>query len=109
MNNVHMVLLKNGLDAGQKEKMLNDIEKVDGVKWAMGLNSLVGPSVPEDMLPDEAVSMLKSGNYEIEFICSDYKTATAQVNQQIEEINNIVKSYSPDSMVIGESSPDKRP
>lgn len=103
MNNVHMILLKNGLGSEQKEQMLKDIEKVDGVKWAMGLSSFVGPSVPEDMLPDDIISMLKSENYEIEFICSDYKTATDEVNKQIEEINKIVKSYSPDSMVIGEA------
>lgn len=103
VNNVHMVLLNNGLSAGQKEAMLKDIEQVDGVKWAIGLNSLIGPAVPEDMLPEEAVGMLKSDNYEIEFICSDYKTATDEVNAQIDEINTIVKAYSPDSMVIGEA------
>lgn len=103
MNNVHMVLLNNGLSARQKEAMLKDIEQVDGVKWAIGLNSLIGPAVPEDMLPEEAVGMLKSDNYEIEFICSDYKTATDEVNAQIDEINTIVKAYSPDSMVIGEA------
>lgn len=103
MNNVHMVLLNNGLSARQKEAMLKDIEQVDGVKWAIGLNSLIGPAVPEDMLPEEAVGMLKSDNYEIEFICSDYKTATDEVNAQIDEINSIVKAYSPDSMVIGEA------
>ncbi len=103
MNNVHMVLLNSDLDAQQKEAMLKDIEQVDGVKWAIGLNSLIGPAVPEDMLPEDAVGMLKSDNYEIEFICSDYKTATDEVNAQIDEINTIVKAYSPDSMVIGEA------
>lgn len=103
MNNVHMVLLNNSLSARQKEAMLKDIEQVDGVKWAIGLNSLIGPAVPEDMLPEDAVGMLKSDNYEIEFICSDYKTATDEVNAQIDEINSIVKAYSPDSMVIGEA------
>ena len=103
MNTVHMVLLKNGMDASAKENMLDDIQKVDGVKWALGLNSIVGPAIPEDMLPEDAVSMLRSGNYEVEFICSDYKTATDEVNDQIDEINTIVKNYSPDSMVIGEA------
>ena len=103
MNSVHMVLLKNGLDAREKEALMTDIENVDGVKWVMGLNSLVGPAIPEDMLPDTAVSMLKSDNYELEFVCSDYKTATDEANRQIDEINQIVKACSPDSMVIGEA------
>ncbi|MDY3746279.1 MAG: MMPL family transporter [Lachnospiraceae bacterium] len=103
MNTVHMVLLENGMSAGEKEQMLRDIEQVDGVKWALGLNSLIGASVPEEMIPKSAVKMLKSDNYEIEFICSNYKTATEQVNQQIGQINDIVKTYSPNSMVIGEA------
>lgn len=103
MNTVHMVLLKNGMDAKDKEAMLSEIESVDGVKWALGLNTFVGPAIPEEMLPQDAVSMLKSGNYEVEFVCSDYKTATDEVNAQIDSIHKIVKRYSPDSMVIGEA------
>lgn len=103
MNNVHMVLLKNGLDAKDKSAMIKEIEKVDGVKWALGMDSIVGTAVPDSMIPNDVKSMLKSDNYELEFICSDYKTATPEVNAQIEAINNIVKSYSSDSMVIGEA------
>lgn len=103
MNNVHMVLLKNGLEAKDKEALLRQIEAVDGVKWALGLDSFIGPAIPESMIPEDLTDMLKSGNYEIQFICSDYKTATDEVNRQIEEINRIVKSYSSDSMVIGEA------
>lgn len=103
MNNVHMVLLKNGLDAKDKSAMIKEIEDVDGVKWALGMDSIVGTAVPDSMIPDDVKSMLKSDNYELEFICSDYKTATPEVNAQIDTINNIVKSYSSDSMVIGEA------
>lgn len=103
MNNVHMVLLKNGLDAKDKSAMIKEIEQVDGVKWALGLDSVVGTAVPDSMIPDDVKSMLKSDNYELEFICSDYKTATPKVDAQIEAINNIVKSYSKESMVIGEA------
>ena len=103
MNNVHMVLLKNGLDAKDKSAMIKEIEDVEGVKWALGMDSIVGTAVPDSMIPDDVKSMLKSDNYELEFICSDYKTATPEVNAQIDTINNIVKSYSSDSMVIGEA------
>lgn len=103
MNNVHMVLLKNGLDAKDKSALIKEIEDVEGVKWALGMDSIVGTAVPDSMIPDDVKSMLKSDNYELEFICSDYKTATPEVNAQIDTINNIVKSYSSDSMVIGEA------
>lgn len=73
------MLLKNGLDAKDKSAMIKEIEQVDGVKWALGLDSVVGTAVPDSMIPDDVKSMLKSDNYELEFICSDYKTATPKV------------------------------
>lgn len=103
MNNVYMVLLKNGLDVKEKQEMLEEVEQVAGVKWALGLDSFVGAGVPDDMIPDDMKSMLKSDNYEVQFICSDYKTATDEVNKQIAHVNEIVKKYSPESMVIGEA------
>ena len=103
MSNVHMVLLEKGMDAREKTQMLEKIKNVDGVQWALGMNSLVGPGVPESMIPEKLRSMLESDNYELQFICSRYRTATDKVNDQIAEIQDIVKSYSPNSMVIGEA------
>ncbi|WP_394926579.1 RND family transporter [uncultured Robinsoniella sp.] len=103
MNNVYMVLLKNGLDVKEKQEMLDEIEQVAGVKWAIGLDSFVGAGVPDDMIPDDIKSTLKSDHYEVQFICSDYKTATDEVNKQIANVTEIVKAYSPQSMVIGEA------
>ena len=103
MNNMHILLLKNGLSSKEKNDMKNEIEKIDGVKWVLGMNSIVGANVPDDMIPNKYKDMLKSDNWELQFICSDYKTATDQVNAQIASINDIVKKYSKDSMVIGEA------
>lgn len=103
MNNVHMILLKNGLDNKQKRAMLDEIKTVDGVKWTLGMDSILGASVPEDMIPEDLTSQLKSENYEVQFVCSDYKTGTDEVNAQIAKINDIVKSYGNTSMVIGEA------
>ncbi|MCI5883967.1 MAG: efflux RND transporter permease subunit [Clostridiales bacterium] len=103
MNNMHVLLLKNGLTNKEKNDMKTEIEKVDGVKWMLGMNSIVGASVPDDMIPSKYKDMLKSDNWELQFICSDYKTATDEVNAQIASIHDIVKKYSKDSMVIGEA------
>ncbi len=103
MNNVHMVLLKNGLDNKQKRAMLDEIKEVDGVKWALGMDSIVGAAVPDDMIPDDLSSQLKSEHYEVQFVCSDYKTGTDEVNAQIAKINAIIKSYNEESMIIGEA------
>ena len=67
-----MVLLKNGLDSKQKTQMLDKIDKVDGVKWSLGMNSLIGPTFPESMIPSNIKEMLQSGNYEVQFVCSEY-------------------------------------
>lgn len=103
MNGTHILMMKNGMSAKDKSSMLKEIEKVDGVKWVLGMDSVKGASVPDSMIPDNLKSMLKSDEYEIAFVCSDYKAATDEVNAQIASMNDIVKKYSKDSMVIGEA------
>lgn len=103
MNSTHIVLMKNGMASKEKSEMLKKIEDVKGVKWALGIDSFKGVSIPSSMIPKKLESKLKSDNYEIAFVCSDYKAATDEVNLQIADINKIVKKYSKDSMVIGEA------
>ena len=103
MSTVHMILLRNGLDSKQKTQMLDKIDEVDGVKWSLGMNSLIGPSFPESMIPSNIKEMLESDNYEVQFVCSEYSSATDECNAQLAAIQDIVKEYSPESMVIGEA------
>ena len=103
MSNVHMVLLKDGLAAKEKNQMIKEIEEVDGVKWVIGINSLIGSNFPDTMIPSDIKEMLKTDNYELQFVCSDYASATDEVNTQIAEMSGIVKSYQEDAMVIGEA------
>ena len=103
MSNMHMILMQKDMDAKDKRKMLEEIDEVDGVKWSLGMNTLFGPTIPESMIPDDMKKMLQSDNYELAFICSEYESATDEVNKQISEIDKIVKSYSKHAMVIGEA------
>ena len=103
MSNVHLIMVDSSLDAKSKKEILNKVEDVDGVKWALGLNSVTGEMIPDSMMPKKLTSKLKSDNYEIMFVCSDYSAATDKVNAQITSINDIVKSYDPTGMVIGEA------
>ena len=103
MSNVHLIMVDSNLDAKSKKEILNKVEDVDGVKWALGLNSVTGEMIPDSMIPKKLTSKLKSDNYEIMFVCSDYSAATDEVNAQIASINDIVKSYDPTGMVIGEA------
>jgi hypothetical protein len=103
MNNMHILLIKQGLSTKDKNAMQTEIKNVDGVKWVLGMDTFVGANFPQDMIPDEYKNMLQSDNYELQFVCSDYKSATTEVNNQLSAIDAIVKKYSPDSMVIGEA------
>lgn len=103
MNNIQIILLENGLSSREKQEMLDKIKEVDGIQWALGYNSILGAALPEELLPKDALSMLKTDRYEMMLVCSDYKTATDEVNEQIAKVEAIVKSYSQGSMVIGEA------
>lgn len=101
--NMHMLLMDKQISTKDKQSMLDEIEKVDGVKWSRGMNSLVGSRIPDSMIPADIKDMLQSENYELAFICSEYGSATDEVNAQIAEIDEIVKSYDSSAMVIGEA------
>lgn len=103
MSNVHLILLKDGMSSKEKSRMDEKIENVDGVKWVIGIDSLVGANIPNEMIPKDIREMLSNGNYELQFVGSDYSSATDQVNAQLAEINDIVKGYQKDGMVIGEA------
>ncbi len=103
MSTIHLVMMDKNLDAKDKRDMLNAIDEVDGIKWTISLNSLVGASIPDSMIPDDVKSMLQSDNWELAFVCSQYESATEEVNNQISQINDIVKGYDENAMVIGEA------
>jgi hypothetical protein len=103
MSTIHILMYDKELSGTDKEALLTDIENVDGVKWALGLYSVADPTVPEDMLPSEILDTLQSDTHEIAFVCSEYSSATTEVNAQIAEIQKIMKRYDSNSMVIGEA------
>ena len=99
----HMLLVDADVPAKEKKNMIQDMEKVDGVKYVLGLESIVDPSIPEDMLPESIVSILKSDRWELMLINSEYKVASDDVNAQIDELNAVLKRYDPTGMLIGEA------
>lgn len=103
MSTIHMVMMDKNMDAKSKQNMISDIDGVEGVKWTISMSSLLGPTIPDSMIPDDIKSMLQGGDYELAFVCSKYESATAEVNAQIGEIDEIVKSYDPNALVIGEA------
>ena len=103
VGNIHMVMMDNDMDPKQKQKMLSEIDEVEGVKWSLGMNSLIGSTVPESMIPSDLKKIFKGDQYELAFVCSEYESATDEVNAQLAKINEIVKKYDDTAMVIGEA------
>ncbi|MFW5650920.1 MAG: efflux RND transporter permease subunit [Acetivibrio ethanolgignens] len=103
MNTTHMLLIKKDVSDKEVDSMLDKIEKVDGVKAVLGMESVVGSRIPRELLPAEATEMLESDEYELALISSEYKVASEEVNAQLDEIEKIVKSCSKGSMLVGEA------
>lgn len=99
----HMVLVDSSLPGKSIRSMIKEMEKVDGVKYVLGLESVVGSAVPEEIIPESILSILKSDKWELLLINSEYKVASDAVNDQITELNGIIKKYDPSAMLIGEA------
>ena len=102
-SNMHIVMMDKNMSAKDKQQMFKKIDKVKGVKWTISMSSLIGPSVPDSMIPKDVRKMMQSKNYELAFVSTKYESATDPVNTQIKKIDKIVKSYDKSGMVIGEA------
>lgn len=99
----HMLLVDPSLPPSEVRQMAKDMEKVPGVKYVLGLESVLGAEAPEELLPEELVSTLKSGRSELLLVNSEYKVASDEVDGQIDSLNAILKRYDPSGMLIGEA------
>lgn len=103
MNSTHMVLFDSNLSGKEKRSMIKEMEAVDGVEWVLGFESVLGPSLPEDLIPDEFKETLQNDTYEIYLISSEYKVASDEVNNQCTILNTILKNYDENGMLVGEA------
>lgn len=103
MGAAHMILMDKNLPEKQKYQMIAAMEKVDGVKQVLGLESIIGPSFPMSMVPSDIKEILESDQYELMLVMNEYAVASDEVNQQITELNEVVKSYDPNGMLVGEA------
>ena len=99
----HMALVSADTSVDDVRTMIRDMEQVDGVKYVLGLESVVGSAVPEEILPDSVRNMLKSDKWELLLINSAYKVASDDVGEQVDQLNAILKKYDPNGMLIGEA------
>lgn len=99
----HMVLVDANLDQKSVKNMMKEMKEVDGVKYVLGLESVIGSRVPEEVIPDSIKGILKSDKWELLLINSEYKVASDNVNTQIDELNAVLKKYDQKGMLIGEA------
>jgi uncharacterized protein len=104
MQNVHMILTSSDLDSEKVLQMSEELEQIDGVKSVLNLENLLGNQIPVEVLPDSVVETLKSENWELSLVISEYDTASDEINTQIDQINGIIKSYDNSALLVGESS-----
>ena len=103
MSSVEMVLCRSDLSQKEVKSMLSEMEAVEGINFALGLDSVTGALVPDALIPDTAREKLESGGYQLLMISSTYEIATDEVNAQCDKIEKIVKEYDPAGMLIGEA------
>lgn len=99
----HMILMDKTKPSKDIKAMINEMEKVDGVKYVLGMESVVGTAVPEEIIPEKVESILKSDKWELLLVNSSFKVASDDVNNQISELNTILKKYDSNGMLIGEA------
>lgn len=107
MNSTHILMADASLDAKQARNMIDEMNDVDGVQYAVGFNSLVGSAIPEEVIPDSVKEVLKGDEYQLILIGSEYEVATDEVNNQVAELNDIAAKYDDKAMLIGEAPATK--
>ncbi|AEV69976.1 efflux RND transporter permease subunit [Acetivibrio clariflavus] len=99
----HMLLVDTAVPSKDVRSMIKEMKKVDGVKYVLSLESVIGSRVPEEILPESVTSILKSDKWRLMLISSEYKVASDNVNHQIDRLNRILKKYDKNGMLIGEA------
>ena len=103
MNSTHMLLMDAGVEKKKVMEMADEMKKEDGVKFVLGLNTVKGPLIPEEFVPEKLKDALISDNYQLLLIGSEYEVASEAVNNQVAKLTEIAKAYDPESMLIGEA------
>ena len=107
MNSTHILMVNSDMSAKEADSLMKEMEKVNGVQFAIGLNSLVGPAIPDEVIPEDIKGKLKSDDWQIMLVGSEYEVASDAVNDQITELNKIVEKYDENAMLIGEAPATK--
>lgn len=107
MASTHIVMCRSDMTSKDVNKMISEMKKVDGVNFTMSLDSLIGPSIPQEVVPESVTKILKNGDWQMMLVGSDYAVASEEVNNQVTELSDILKTYDKNGMLIGEAAATK--
>ncbi len=104
MSNTHMVLVNSKLSSKDVRNLTEEMKNVDGIKFALGLESVVGPMVPEELVPESVEKVFKSDRWEMLILSSEYTTASEEMGRQVSQLNEIIKKYDKNGLLVGEAA-----
>lgn len=104
MTSTHFIIVKDDIKSYKMKEMTDRIENLDGVTTVLSYDKFIGPNIPEDFIPRDIKEIFKQGGYNLLLVNSEYKSASDELNNQILEMTDIVKSYDKDAMVTGEGA-----
>lgn len=100
----HMILVDSGISQKETGEMIDEINEVDGVKSTLGVQSVLGATVPLEILPSELEGQLISDKHQLFVVSTEYEVASDEIYDQINEINRIIKEHDDESLLIGEAA-----
>ena len=103
----HMIITDSSMSQNDGHDMCKEVGDIDGVKNVLGIDALLDPSVPREMLPERITEALISENHQLILVNSEYKVSTDECNNQIDRINTVIHKYDKDASVIGEGPATK--
>ena len=102
MVSMELLLVDKDLPDSTVNKMLDEIEELDGIEWALGFSKVSSLGIPREMIPEEAIDVFQNDEYQMIIINSNYEMATNELNAQVTKVNEIIKKYDENAILAGE-------
>ena len=104
MASTQFVIIDDSIDSGKLTKLENEIENLDGISTVLSYNKVIGPAIPDDIVPDKILDICKKDGKQLMMVNSVYESASDELNSQIDEMTAIIKAYDPNAIVTGEGA-----
>ena len=103
MVSVEIILISNDVSDENKDEIISQIEKLDGIEWVLGSSKISDMGIPKEMIPKDIMDKIQSEKYSLILVSSNFEMATDKINAQIEQINSIIKKYDENSILAAEA------